>query len=296
MLSQHKKIVLIGAALGWGAKLHETELGADAYYEAKLAASNANNSHWHKIIYPSLRQHSQKALDYAQRLQQIHDFNQQLGSELQKITQPNQFCVTLGGDHSVAIGTWSGTILALAAQQQFGLLWIDAHLDSHTPDTSPSQAIHGMPLAVLLGYGEPALVNLLKKGPKLLPQHVVLFGIRSFEEEEAALLSSLKVRIYDMEEIRDRGIELCLQEAIQIVNGAPKGFGISIDLDAFDPIEAPGVGSPEPNGIFPDAFIPELKNAFSHPNLKALEIVEYNPTRDQDNKTLKLTQKILGLL
>jgi arginase len=296
MLSQHKKIVLIGAALGWGAQLHETELGPDAYYKAKLTASNANNSHWHKIIYASLRQTPKITLDYAQRLQQILSFNQQLALELQQKTQPNQFCVTLGGDHSVAIGTWSGTVMALAAQQQFGLLWIDAHLDSHTPDTSPSQAIHGMPLAVLLGYGEPALVNLLNKGAKLLPEYVVLFGIRSFEEEEAALLSSLKVRIYDMEEIRDRGIEVCLQEAIQMVNRAPKGFGISLDLDAFDPLEAPGVGSPEPNVIFSDGFFPELKNAFAHPNLKALEIVEYNPTRDQENKTIKLTQKILGLL
>ena len=89
---------------------------------------------------------------------------------------------------------------------------------------------------------------------------------------------------------------VCLQEATRIVNQAPKGFGVTIDLDVFDPIEAPGVGSPEPRGIFSDGLLPELKNVFSHPNFKALEIAEYNPALDKNNQTLKLTQKILALL
>lgn len=297
MLSQNKKINIIGAAQGWGAQLHQTELGAETFYQANVSANNAS---WHKIIYPTLRHVNQPAkdplLNYSQRLQQIIHFNQQLAKELHQLNNFNQFNVVLGGDHSIAIGTWSGMISSLSAQKQFGLLWIDAHLDSHTPDTTPSHAIHGMPLAVLLGSGEPELVNLIQPGAKLLPSHVVLFGVRSFEPEEAAYLASLKVRIYNMEEIRDRGIDVCFQEAIERVSLAPKGFGLSIDLDAFDPLEAPGVGSPEPHGLFSDGLLPELKKAFESPKLKALEIVEYNPTREIDQKTIKLTQKILRLL
>lgn len=299
-MNQHKNIKLMGAALGWGAQRHETELAADIYYQAHLASIiedlTAKHCHWHKIIYPTIRHASSKTLDYAERLAQIIEFNQQLGKALEQQIEAKQFCVVLGGDHAMAIGTWSGTLAALKANQAFGLLWVDAHMDAHTPETTPSHAIHGMPLAVLLGHGEPGLVNLMNAGPKLSPKHVVLFGIRSFEPEEAALLASLKVRIYFMEEIRDRGVDLCLQEAIEIINQAPKGFGISLDLDAFDPLEAPGVGSPEPHGLFSDGFVPALKNAFSHPNFKALEIAEYNPTRDINQKTLKLTQKILSLL
>lgn len=299
-MNQQKNIKIIGAALGWGAQLHEAELGPDAFHQAELAQSvselSAHNCQWHQTLYPGLRHSPQKKLDYSESLKQITEFNQRLALVLQQQVKAQQFCVTLGGDHAIAIGTWSGVITALSAQLQFGLLWVDAHMDSNTPETSPSQAIHGMPLAVLLGHGEPALVNLIHPGAKLAPEHVVLFGVRSFDPGEAALLSSLKVRIYFMEEIRDRGVELCLQEALNIINQAPKGFGITIDLDVFDPLEAPGVGSPEPNGIFSDGLVPELKTVFSHPNFKSLEIAEYNPERDKDQKTLKLTQKILGLL
>lgn len=299
-MNRRDNINIIGAALGWGAKLHETELGPDVFREAELAVNLSSltdkNWHWHKTLYPTVTQHKQSTLEYAQRLNQIVEFNQLLAQEVNQQVQNNASYVVLGGDHSIAIGTWSGTIVALNAKQQFGLLWVDAHMDSHTPDTTLSHAVHGMPLAVLLGYGESVLVNLMQAGAKLLPEHVVLFGVRSFESGEAALLTSLKVRIYFMEEIRDRGVETCMQEAIQIVSQAPKGFGVSIDLDAFDPIEAPGVGSPEPNGIFSDGLVPELKKVFSHPLFKAVEIVEYNPKRDQDKKTIKLTQRILGLL
>lgn len=300
-MNQRNNINIIGAALGWGAQLHEAELGPDVFNAAELAITLSSftdkNWQWQQTFYPQLRQqNNQTTLDYAQRLNQIAEFDQQLAQEVKQQAQKNVSYVVLGGDHAIAIGTWSGTIAALNAKQQFGLLWVDAHMDSHTPDTTPSHAIHGMPLAVLLGHGEPILVNLMLPGAKLLPEHVVLFGVRSFEPGEAALLSSLKVRIYFMEEIRDRGMEICMQEAIQIISQAPKGFGVSIDLDAFDPIEAPGVGSPEPNGIFSDSFVPELKKAFSHPMFKTVEIVEYNPTRDKDKKTIKLTQRILGLL
>ena len=283
---------LIGAALGWGAKRHETEFAPDVYAQAQLESLGT----WHQIIYPALSfKDNAPTLDYPSRLAQIVQFNQTLAKIIQEKSQENQFCVVLGGDHAIAIGTWSGVIKALGAQQQFGLLWLDAHMDANTPETSRSHAIHGMPLAVLLGYGEKALVNLMQPGAKLSPHYTVVFGVRSFEAREAALLAELKVRIYFMEEIRDRGIALCLEEALSLVNQAPKGFGVSIDLDVFDPIEAPGVGSPEPQGIFLEGILPGLKNIFAQVNLKALEIAEYNPVLDQGEKTLKLTQKILGL-
>ncbi len=169
-----------------------------------------------------------------------------------------------------------------------GLIWIDAHMDSHTPSTSSSQNIHGMPVAHLLGEGVQRLCQLLDDHPKIKPENIYIIGIRSYEPGEAAFLKRLGVTVVYMDEIKQRGLDIILQEACQHVSLTTCGMGISIDLDAVDPNDAPGVGCPEPDGIQGAALISALQSMQIKRPLLGLEITEYNPVRDQNGKTAKL--------
>jgi arginase len=187
----------------------------------------------------------------------------------------------LGGDHSCAIGTWSGVKHYLGETGRLGMIWIDAHMDSHTFATSPSQNIHGMPLACLLGYGDPCFTDIAMPGQKLLPEDVCLIGVRSFEKEEAALLKQLGVRVYFMDEVAQRGMQVVFDEARQRVSEHTQGYGISLDLDAIDPSSAPGVSTPVVGGLQPQAVAEAISSVSGDDKLLALEIVEYNPALDR---------------
>jgi arginase len=150
-----------------------------------------------------------------------------------------------------------------------------------------------MPLAALMGNGNRELAHLVKPEPVLLPQHVCLIGTRSFETGEAELLKRLHVRIYDMAEVHKRGFSTVLQEAIAYVNQGTGGFGVSLDLDVTDPTEAPGVGSPEPNGLHAHELISALPQLARDPRLKGFELVEFNPQRDRSDKTFHVCCQIL---
>jgi arginase len=181
---------------------------------------------------------------------------------------------------------------------RLGLLWIDAHMDSHTFRTSPSRALHGMPLACLLGHGDPRLTRIGGPEPKLLPQDVCLIGVRSFEWGEAVLLKRLGVRVYFMAEIRRRGLaELCAEAWAHVTREAA-ACGVSLDLDALDPEEEPGVGSPVAGGLHRDELAAALRGLHGDPRLRALEVVEYNPYADRDFATARaihdLCRSLLG--
>lgn len=174
-----------------------------------------------------------------------------------------------------------------------GLVWIDAHMDSHTPETSPSGRIHGMPLAALLGQGAPELVGIAGFSPKLRPEHLALVGVRSYERAEADLLERAGVKIFFMEEVRRRGIRTVLDDALNLASSSATGYGISIDLDAFSPMESPGVGSPEPDGLHYLELDRLLKGIANDPRLLAIELAEFNPHRDIQGRTLALIQELL---
>jgi arginase len=201
--------------------------------------------------------------------------------------------LVVGGDHACAVGTWSGVRAALPPQEELGLIWVDAHMDSHVPDTSPSGALHGMPLACLLGEGPEALTRLGGPAPKLRPRHVCLIGVRSFESDERVLLERMGVRVYFMEEVRARGFATVWQEAVRYVSQGVAGYGVTIDLDAIDPRDAPGVGTPEGNGIAGDDLIHAVQQLRDDPGLLAVEIAEYNPHQDRDRLTLKLLRRLI---
>jgi len=214
-------------------------------------------------------------------LEAVENIATQLADRVGQHLQHGDFPLVIGGDHSCAIGTWSGVKRALGGDARLGLIWIDAHMDSHTFGSSPSKHIHGMPLACLLGHGDPRLTGVAGASPKLLPKDVCLIGVRSFESEEYVLLKKLGVRVYFMHEVRRRGLRDIFAEARGLVCRHTAGYGVSIDLDALDPAEEPGVGTPVPGGLLRNDVTGALAIAHGDAKLLALEIVEYNPYLDR---------------
>jgi arginase len=286
-------VSFIGVASGWGAQVRETEKGPDAFHNAEVLSSFPCSCVWKETLYPLKSAHEVTLPPGLLTLPYIEDICGRLAYSVEEVLNKGHFPAVIGGDHSMAVGTWAGVVHHYQALQKFGLIWIDAHMDAHTMETTPSQAFHGMPLAALLGYGESSLVELIEQGPILNPQHVCLIGVRSYEEGEEKLLKRLGVRIYFMEEVQDRGFQVVLQEALKIVKKDTIGFGLSIDLDGFDPQDAPGVGTPESDGLRAQEILPTLSHIQRDPAFKALEIVEYNPHRDKGGKTLHLMRDLL---
>jgi arginase len=286
-------IAFIGAASGWGAQIRGTEKGPEMVQSSGILSSLKSFWIWKEILYPSESAVASDLPPGPLTLPYIEDLCRRLSLSVEQVLDDHQFPVIIGGDHIIAAGTWAGVVHQLRAKQEFGLIWIDAHMDAHTMKTTPSKAYHGMPLAALLGFGEPSIVNILEKGPILNSHHVCLIGVRSFEEGEATLLKSLGVRIYLMQEVEERGFKSVLQEALHLVKKGTKGFGLSIDLDAFDPQEAPAVGTPEPHGLKAKEVLPTFSTIQDDPSFIALEIVEYNPDRDKDSKTLLLMRDLI---
>lgn len=275
----NKKIVLLGAASCTGTYQIGTET-SPALCQKEIGGT------WAKIIteIPTGTKLAAKP--------GIIRYTTELAQAAYELIATKQFFITIGGDHACAIGTWSG--VSCAVKKPLGLIWIDAHMDSHTEATTPSQNIHGMPLAALLGHGVPELTNMLCAGPKILPENLILIGQRSFESGEAELLKKLNVKIYYMEEVAQRGIAAVMQEATESLAKRCENFGVSLDIDAMDPIDVPGTGSKEPNGIRSAELLPLWHKLINHPQCIAAEIAEFNPKLDKNNITLELMRELIS--
>ena len=285
-----RNIIVIGAASGAGAPDAATAEGPDAL------------RHYHVFHDTPLQHVEWDAILRVPRAEQdtplhaVAALSERLAAEVEAVLLAGNFPLVVGGDHSCAIGTWSGVHRVLADQGPLGLIWIDAHMDSHTFATTPSGQIHGMPLAVLLGHGEAALTSIDGAEAKLLPEHVCLIGVRSYEAGEAALLHRLGVRVFEMDEVRRRGLAEVFDEALAIVRQGTAGFGVSVDLDALDPAEEPGVGTPVPGGLRRAELAAALSHLRGDPGFVAMEIVEYNPRRDRGHATADAAGALVGAI
>ncbi|MDQ8037374.1 MAG: arginase [Pedobacter sp.] len=220
--------------------------------------------------------------------------SQRLMRQTRRLRRGGVTPVIIGGDHSCAIGSWAG--IAAAQRQPLGLLWIDAHMDAHTPDTSETQRVHGMPLAVLLGEGQSKLIHLAGLCPVIEARYCCIIGVRSYESGEPERLSRLGVRFYTMEEVQRRGLPAVLAEAWRRVAAAPGGFGVSLDLDVLEPMLAPGVSVPEARGLNPRLLARYLRQQPGKQRLRGIEVVELNPARDPQGQTRRLLPKLLSSL
>ena len=284
-----KVLHLIGAEVGEGASDGGCKWGAAALREQGMAQALANtgrNVTWGDNV-------TAQALQANTRLEAIEVFSQQLANSVEKALRQGHQPLVVGGDHSCAVGTWSAVAQSLRAAGSLGLIWIDAHLDTHTPDTSDSQAPHGMPLAALLGHGSQGLTHLYGWGGKLLARNVVVIGARSYEAPEKALLERLGVRIMFMEEVLERGFAACFEEARAIVKANTAGWGITLDLDGLDPQDAPGTGTPVETGIRLADALPVLAGCSHDPDFVAMELTEYNPLRDFGGRTAQAAMQLV---
>ena len=288
LTQQRKAIQVVGVASGCGARDTGCEAGADTLRTMRITArlrAHGYSARWADIIRPA-------AVYRTDTLKAVRKICVRLAKRVERIVREGDLPIVVGGDHTSAIGTWKGVAHALEHRGLVGLLWIDAHMDAHTPETTESGMLHGMPVACLLGYGYPELTE-IAHGATLDPKCVCLYGVRSFERGEAEFLERLGVRVFFMEEIARRGIPETLREALGIVTCASAGFGITLDLDAIDPGDAPGVGTPAPDGIRGADLVSALAEYGGHPGLAGVEVVEYNPYHDRQSATAGLVADAL---
>ncbi len=190
------------------------------------------------------------------------------------------FPVILGGDHSIAMGSVTGA----SRRERSGLIWVDAHGDFNTVETSPSGNIHGMPLSALCGVGDQRLIDLGWPGAKIRPEDVVLIGVRDLDGEEARLMRAAGVTVYTMKEVDHVGLPRIAEETLQRLGGLPR-LHVSFDADVLDPEIAPGVGTPVPGGFtYREAHL--LMELFADSgHVTGLDLVEVNPILDRENRT-----------
>ena len=222
-----------------------------------------------------------------------------LGRKIERIMDRGHFPLVLGGDHSIAVGTVSG-IAAFCRRQgkKFGLLWIDAHGDINTPETSPSGNIHGMPLAALLGFGVEELTGIGGESPKIDARNVALVGIRSLDSGEKSRLKETGVQVHTMSDIDRHGADRIMKKALARVTDGTDYVHVSFDLDAVDPTIAPGVGTPVKGGLdYREAHL--IMEVIADAGvMSSLEMVEVNPILDQGNASaafaVELVQSAFG--
>ncbi len=199
--------------------------------------------------------------------------------------------IFLGGDHSVAIGTVGGT----ATAGPVGLIWIDAHGDFNTPETSPSGNIHGMPVAALVGRGCEDLVNLGHPGPKLRPEDVVMIGVRDLDPAERVELAASGIHVYTMRDIDELGMGPVARRSLDHL-GHLSRLHISLDMDSIDPGITPGVGTPVPGGMtFREAHL-LMEVLAESSKVDAIDVVEINPILDHRNATAEMAVALVASL
>ncbi len=219
-----------------------------------------------------------------------------MAGSIKQVLADGAFPVILGGDHSIALGTFSAiSSYFKSTNEEIGLIWFDAHADINTHETSPSGNIHGMPLAVILGYGEPSLVNLEGYAPKLNPKYFAHVGARDLDAGEQRRICDLGMRdnFFTMSDIDRRGMVACVEDAIKIASQAPGGYAVTFDVDMIDPRFAPGSGTLVRGGTtYREAHL-ALEIVAEHGGMRSFEIVEVNPMLDRSNITVELAGELI---
>ena len=293
----NKTVAVLGVPLGYGASMAGVDIGPAALRVARL------QQRIERLGYPvrdlgDMRLERPKSMPQAdEKLKYVREISnacQQLADEVKAILEADELPLVLGGDHSIAVGSFSGAASYFKQRNEtLGLIWFDAHADMNTPDTTPSGNIHGMPLAALLGYGVPELTNVAGFSPKLDPRLCVHVGARDIDAGERELIRKVGMRFFTMREIDERGMSACMDEAIKIASQASAGYGVTFDVDALDPGDAPGSGTLVRGGLtYREAHLGMEKVAEAG-GMRYLEIVEINTALDVNNKTAELGVELI---
>ena len=278
-------INIVGYASGNAAENHACCMGP-LIIENSTLLKNKEYINWLGTIFPT---------DDKIKLQATNNIAtccEKLGKYVASSIEKQEKFVVIGGDHSCAIGTWSGA--AMAKQGPIGMIWIDAHLDSHNDKTSLSKNIHGMALSSLIGYGPEDLNKLFIDNNKIDIEHLTIIGARDFETAEKNLIDKLGIKVFYMNDVLEYGLEKILLQAISVADKNPNGFGISLDIDSLDPKKAPATAIHTQPGLDPDELTMILqKHISNNEKLLGLEIAEFFPELDIDKKTEKIITDII---
>jgi arginase len=292
-----RRVSILGVPLGVGGGLEGVDIGPAAMRVARLNQRVAQLGYEVRDLGDLRVERPQQQPEMGETLKYLREIShacEDLCREVKKILDGGELPVILGGDHSIAIGSFSGAVSHYREREEtLGLIWFDAHADMNTPETTPSGNIHGMPLAVLLGYGAPELTSIGGASPKLDPRFCAHIGARDVDAGERELIRRLGMRFFTMREIDERGLGNVMDEAIAIASQATGGYCVTLDVDALDPGDAPGSGTLVRGGLtYREAHLGMEKIAEAG-GMRMLEIVEINTALDIGNRTAQLAVELI---
>jgi arginase len=294
-------IDIIGYDCGWGCRDRGCENGpegADITAILDVLRQSGHRPVWTGVIGAKNLHHGTDITTKQQSLPLVLQSLQLLYQRVHASASQGRLPLVIGGDHSSGIATWSAIAAARKIHGDMGLIWIDAHLDSHTLETSFQGKYggwwHGQPVAALLGHGLDDFVHMGGKPAKIRPEHLFFVGPHSFETLEKEFLDRNKVRIFQRDEVAKQGFATLYGTAQKEAAAAGGGFGVSLDLDVFCPQDAPGVGAPEETGLQKAEVLPGLRGTAYKRGFLGIEIAEYNPSHDIDRKTSRLITEIIA--
>lgn len=276
----------IGYNFGRAGNINKTSEGPLHLMRSSFCPKHYLENPWTMIL-----SEEEQAQSMQNNIEEVQRYNKRLARQTQK---PGDF-VVIGGDHSSAMGTWSGA--RARSQTSLGMIWIDAHTDAHTLETSETGNIHGMPLAALLGAGQKALMPWHASDMCIFkPEDVHIIGYRSFEAPELALLKKLGVNLYPAKRVIESTFSSVYTRIVAAFKTKGIPFGISLDLDSMDPLQVPAVTVPEAEGLCPMDVLEGLKLGTSIAKPVGLELVEFAPSLDQEQITERLVFKFLDAI
>jgi len=292
-----RRVSIIGAPCGFGASIAGVDIGPAAMRVAGLRHRIAQLGYEVRDPGDLRFECPTEPPPHGEKLRYLREIRAAcvlLAEEVKESLEGGELPVVLGGDHSIAIGSVAGVSSFYRERgQSLGLVWFDAHADMNTPETTPSGNIHGMPLAVLLGYGTPELTDIEGFSPKLDPRFCAHIGARDVDAGERELVRKLGMRFFTMREIDERGMSVCMDEAIAIASKADAGYHVTLDVDALDPGDAPGSGTVVRGGLtYREAHLAMEKIAEAG-GAVALEVVEINTALDINNRTAELGVELI---
>jgi arginase len=296
-MMRQSTIAIIGAPMDLGAGRRGVDMGPSAIRVANIDRRVAALGY--KVedlgnVAVEQAENSPLGAKRARYLKQIAETCVRLAERVDRAAGQGKVPLVLGGDHSIAVGSISGMANHFHRRgEKLGVIWVDAHADMNTPQTSPSGNVHGMPLACLMGRGPKALTHIFDWAPKVDPRNVALVGIRDVDSLEALHVSKSGVRAFTMRDIDQKGLSRVMEEAIDIASAGTAGIHLSFDMDSVDPDEAPGVGTPVRGGItYREAHL-AMEILSDTAKLVSLEVVEVNPVLDVANRTADLAVELM---
>jgi arginase len=291
-----RKIRVIGVPLDLGQSRRGVDMGPSAVRVAGLEARLESLGHVVEDagnVTVALPEQKKEGDPSAKYLKEITATCTKHADLVVKTLEAGKVPIVLGGDHSVAAGTVAGVSEYFRREnKRIGLLWIDAHSDINTPDSSPSGNVHGMPLAAIMGLGLQELGNIFGAAPQINPENCVLVGVRDIDAIEKENIRKAGVEVFTMRDIDERGMRAVMEEALRMAGRGTAGYHVSLDMDWIDPEDAPGVGTPVRGGAtYREAHL-AMEIIADHGRMLSFEIVEVNPVIDEHNQTADLAVEL----